>query len=309
MIRDRWTLLLFRGVERPVRQFSVSHLAARRVTLGAALFAVTILTLTAAALSEGSARVRANLLDRENQMLAAELDRIQSRVTSLESTLVTLTDRDGEVRALAGLDRLDDDVLRVGVGGPGLRTPESNPLFDLDEDLANAAFAASYDLSALERRVRLLSESMDEASDSLTAHRDLLESTPSILPTAGLLSSRFSLSRFHPIHNRPLPHEGIDVAAPRGTPILAAAKGTVLTAGWYAGLGQMVEIDHGYGSTTRYGHASNVLVRVGQRVGRGDIIAEVGRTGIATSSHLHYEVRVAGKAQNPMNYVLPGIIP
>jgi murein DD-endopeptidase MepM/ murein hydrolase activator NlpD len=71
----------------------------------------------------------------------------------------------------------------------------------------------------------------------------------------------------------------------------------------------MVEIDHGYGYTTRYGHASTLLVRVGETVERGDVIARVGNTGLSTASHLHYEVRVNGQPQNPMNYVLPDVVP
>ena len=83
----------------------------------------------------------------------------------------------------------------------------------------------------------------------------------------------------------------------------------MVRAGWVSGYGQTVDIDHGFGFTTRYGHASKLLVRPGQAVVRGDIIAQVGSTGLATSSHLHYEVRLNGQPQNPMNYVFPGIVP
>ena len=76
-----------------------------------------------------------------------------------------------------------------------------------------------------------------------------------------------------------------------------------------SGYGLMVEVDHGYGYTTRYGHASRVLVKVGQKVKRGERIALVGSTGIATSPHLHYEVRVRGRPQNPMNFVISGAVP
>ena len=83
-----------------------------------------------------------------------------------------------------------------------------------------------------------------------------------------------------------------------------------MRSGWETGYGQMVEIDHGYGYTTRYGHASRLLVRVGQEVKRGDVIALVGNTGIATSAHLHYEVRQEGKPVNPLlNHVITGAIP
>jgi murein DD-endopeptidase MepM/ murein hydrolase activator NlpD len=105
----------------------------------------------------------------------------------------------------------------------------------------------------------------------------------------------------HPIHNQVLPHEGIDVSAPMGTPILAAAKGRVAFAGQRDGYGLVVEIDHGFGYVTLYGHASRALVTRGQQVARGDLIAQVGRSGIATSPHLHYEVRVNDRPVNPLS--------
>jgi murein DD-endopeptidase MepM/ murein hydrolase activator NlpD len=210
---------------------------------------------------------------------------------------------------VAGLDAIEDDVLEVGVGGPGLRTPESHPLHPLDPDLGEQAFAITYDLNALERRARLLVESMSDAADSLAVHAKLLSAIPSILPTPGRLSSRFSASRPHPVNNRALPHEGIDLSAPRGSAIFASANGRVVEAGNYAGYGLMVEIDHGFGFTTRYGHASKLLVRAGQEVKRGEVIAQVGSTGIATGPHLHYEVRLNGRPQNPMNYVLAEAVP
>ncbi|NIP59406.1 MAG: peptidoglycan DD-metalloendopeptidase family protein, partial [Gemmatimonadetes bacterium] len=112
-----------------------------------------------------------------------------------------------------------------------------------------------------------------------------------------------------PIHHRPLPHQGVDIAAEKGTPIMAAAKGTVITATWVSGYGQTVEIDHGYGFVTLYGHGSEILVRRGQKVERGDVIARVGDTGITTSPHLHYEIRVGGQPVNPLNYVFAASIP
>ena len=201
------------------------------------------------------------------------------------------------------------EILEVGIGGPGSATPEGRPLWAQDSTLSKAAFAVEYDLGALERRARLLSSSLSEASDSLEAHRDLLLATPSILPAAGLLSSRFAASRMHPIHHRALPHEGVDISAPQGTPILAAAKGKVVFSGWRSGWGNTVEIDHGYGYLTRYAHASKILVRRGQEVTRGEVIAHVGSTGISTSSHLHYEVRINGRAVNPLNYVIGTVLP
>ena len=309
MTHKRWTLLVVRDEADPVRQIELSTGRIRRwaISAGAVLFGV--FALAAWIGTGGVARWEARSVRAQNELLTEELAELRDRISGFEGTLSDLSERDRQMRSLAGLQGIDAQILEVGIGGPGLTTPESTPLWDVDPEMASETFAAAWDLSALERRARLLSESFDVVSDSLAAHRDLLESTPSILPTSGYLSSRFSNARLHPIHGRELPHEGIDIAAPRGTPILAAAKGTVIRAGWVAGYGQMVEIDHGFGYTTRYGHSSELLVRVGQEVERGAMIARVGATGIATSSHLHYEVRVDGVPQNPMNFVLPEVVP
>ena len=113
-----------------------------------------------------------------------------------------------------------------------MSVPESHPLYAVDESLGKTAFAVTYDLNALERRAHLLDESFAEAKESMVLHKDLLESVPSILPAgASRVSSKYSASRFHPIRNRAMPHEGIDFAAPRGSPIMAAAKGRVIRAG------------------------------------------------------------------------------
>ena len=309
MIGDRWTLLLLKGERSPIRQFSLSP---RLVHFCVGGLAVAFLTLSALATAVGIgsvARLEAARLAEQNEALTQELTSVQGRVNQLDSRLADLSEMDSRLRLLVGLDSIDEEVLQVGVGGPGLSGPESNPLWSVDSTLSKAAFAVGYDLNVLERRASLLKASLGEATDSLMAHRDLLESTPSILPTTGLLSSFFSKRRYHPIHHRPLPHEGIDIAARGGTPIFAAAKGTIVRVETMSGYGLMVEVDHGYGYTTRYGHASRVLVKVGQKVKRGERIALVGSTGIATSPHLHYEVRVRGRPQNPMNFVISGAVP
>jgi murein DD-endopeptidase MepM/ murein hydrolase activator NlpD len=309
MTEKKWTLLLFGDDPDGIRQFTLSVRFLRMVGGGLAAFTLVVLTLSALLVVNGASRIRTRQLARENALLTRELQRFQDRVDGLEQTVAGLGEQDRRIRLLAGMDATDEEVLEVGIGGPGLATPEAHSLWSVDSVVSKAAFAVEYDLNALERRALLLTESLAEASDSLMAHWDLLEHTPSILPAPGVLSSRFSTSRFHPIYHQALPHEGVDISAPRGTPILAAAKGTVTQAEWVAGLGYTVEIDHGYGYVTRYGHASRLLVTRGQEVTRGEVIAQVGSTGISTSPHLHYEVRVGGVAVNPMNYVIGSFLP
>ena len=303
------TLLLLGENQEGIRQFTVSPRVVRWIAGGFGAFSLFVLVVAGFLLFSGGAFVRANSLARENALLSSELRQFRSRVDGLEETIAHLGEQDSRFRRLAGLDAMDEEILEVGVGGPGSGTPEGRPLWALDSALSNEAFTVQYDLSALERRARLLTASLSEASDSLSSYEDVLAATPSIWPTAGVLSSRFTTSRVHPIYHRALPHEGVDISASRGTPILASANGTVTFAGWKSGLGNTVEIDHGYGYVTLYGHASKLLVRRGQKVERGQVIANVGSTGISTSPHLHYEVHVGGVAVNPMNYVIQRVLP
>jgi len=305
MIGDRWTFLLVRDGLSTVKQYSLSS-RLLRILVGGGLVAVLILIGYAVTIGvDGYARLQSAQLDTRNTVLQDELRQFQTRVDHLESTLNRIAQNDARFRSIAGLESIDSEVLQAGVGGPGLVGPEAHSLWTIDPSISENLFEVSYDLNQLERRARLLSSSLAEATDSVLAHRDLLESTPSILPTPGWLSSSYSESRMHPIHNRPLPHPGVDISAPKGTSIYAAAKGRVIRAGWVVGYGLTIEIDHGFGYVTLYGHASELVASQNEEVQRGDVIGRVGSTGIATSPHLHYEVRVQGIAQNPANFILP----
>ncbi|MDH3269778.1 MAG: M23 family metallopeptidase [Gemmatimonadota bacterium] len=308
MAGDRWTFLVMRGQDDPVRQYSISARTIRFLVGVSAVSVVAVIASAAILATDAVVRLEAQNLEARNEVLEAELSDFQERIGDLEQTLDQVAANDAHFRNLAGLEIIDPEVLEAGVGGPGLGMPESSPLWATDPATTKSVFATSYDLSALERRARLLSESLDEATDSVLAHRNLLEATPSILPARGWLSSRFSQSRMHPVHNRPLPHEGVDISAPTGTPILAAAKGRVKRSGWIVGYGMTVEIDHGYGFTTLYGHASKLIAQVGDEVLRGDVIAQVGSTGITTAPNLHYEVKVNGVAQDPSRFILPDYV-
>ena len=308
MIGDRWTFLLVRDGHSTIKQYALSS-RRLQVLVGGGLLAAIILIGYAVIIGvDGYARLRSAQLDTRNTVLQDELQEFQMRVDHLESTLNQIAQDDARFRSIAGLESIDSEVLQAGIGGPGLVGPEAHSLWTIDPSISENLFEVSYDLNQLERRARLLSSSLEEATDSLLAHRDLLESTPSILPTPGWLSSSYSESRMHPIHNRPLPHPGVDISAPKGTSIYAAAKGKVIKAGWIVGYGLTIEIDHGFGYVTLYGHASELVASQGEEVQRGDVIARVGSTGIATSPHLHYEVRVQGIAQNPANFILPDYV-
>jgi murein DD-endopeptidase MepM/ murein hydrolase activator NlpD len=123
-----------------------------------------------------------------------------------------------------------------------------------------------------------------------------------IAPTSGRRSSGFGMRR-HPVLGSTRMHNGIDIAAPTGTPIRASASGTVVSASSMRGYGNTVIIDHGGGFSTLYGHCSRLFVRAGQRVNQGDRIAAVGSTGLSTGPHLHFEIRINGRPVNPASYL------
>ena len=121
-------------------------------------------------------------------------------------------------------------------------------------------------------------------------------------PVRGQVTSKFG-NRVHPMFKTKSQHSGIDIAAPSGTPVKAAASGEVLYVGWMRGYGQVIILDHGRNITTVYAHLSSTQVSDGQVIRAGNVIGRVGKTGNATGFHLHFEVRVNGKIQNPLNYL------
>lgn len=307
MPERRWTLVVVphgAGGSRTV-QFSLRAVkiivGALAVLVGATVFSGFSVVSKTVDLS------RLERLERRNDALAQEIDRARESLGHLQDTLTAIARRDEQVRLLAGLDPIDPDVLQAGIGGPAGASSEHRQLLESSAS-GLRALEVSTDLAALLRRADLVAASFNEVVDSLQTHKTLLERTPSIMPTAGWLTSRFSRERFHPIYHEARPHQGIDVAAPAGTPIVAPADGRVTDVRTGIGYGKMLTIDHGNGLVTRYAHCSQILVKVGQRVRRNDRIALVGKTGIATAPHLHYEVIVSGRPVDPWNYVLPNII-
>jgi murein DD-endopeptidase MepM/ murein hydrolase activator NlpD len=291
-----------------VRSFQVSSSSVRAV-----LSAVLLAVLLGGSFSVGffikqSQHLRAVRLQRENVLLAAEVDAMRGRMQNLSASLDVLSEKGERYRLIAGLPADDGGAQALDRAASGLLPGAS--LGRLDPGVGRKIFAASYDLDALTQRTNRLRSSMDEAIRTLSRNTARLEATPSIAPADGPLSSPFTSSRKHPVLRISRPHKGIDIAAQVGDPILAPAKGVVRYSGFRSGgYGNMVEIDHGFGYVTRFAHCSKLLVKEGETVERGEKIAEVGATGLTTGPHLHYEVEVAGKQVDPLDYIVADVIP
>jgi murein DD-endopeptidase MepM/ murein hydrolase activator NlpD len=303
MARRRWTFVIVAEGEANGRQYRLPR-EVIRLTIALALLLVAAVSSAVTGLvmggGEGGAAVR---LTRRNQLLRNELSQLNSQLDTLRNSVAELQRRDRAFRLIAGLEPITGDVQEVGIGGPDGQSAETRPLWPTDPDAARQAYALSVDLGSLIRRARLLAFSWREAEDSLIEYRERLEFTPSIMPTVGYISSGFSAARMHPILDRPRAHTGLDIVAPYGSPIVAAARGRISYVGQEDGYGLTVEIDHGRGMVTRYAHASRALVKRGQQVARGDTIALVGRSGLAAGPHVHYEVMVNGEPKNPRYYI------
>ena len=183
------------------------------------------------------------------------------------------------------------DLKRPNLGGPlVLEAPknEADLKKNIEQLMAEIEFQTEY-LDALEARIL-----------QKGVYKDML---PNSSPVNAAYNSSSYGWREDPFTGHRAFHEGLDFTANTGTPIYAAADGVVSVAGPHGGYGKMVQVEHGSGLQTRYAHASKILVKVGQRVAKGEVIAHVGNTGRSTGPHLHYEIRLHGNALDPRKYL------
>jgi murein DD-endopeptidase MepM/ murein hydrolase activator NlpD len=274
-----WTVVVVPSGSDAPHTLEITERAIRRVLwcLGGAA-AIALIAAGVMAIRLSNMPMFAALMTPADRQIAE----MRTHMAELRDTIAAIDKRNEEIRLLAGLP---------------------------DQDPGTTAAQIPLDVDTLIERANVLSASFAAVSTTLSKNNERMSATPSIMPTRGWLSSQFSMARFHPILHRTRPHEGIDVAAPYGAPVVAPAAGTVTRISHQTGYGLVLDIDHGNGIATKYAHLSRVAVRAGQRVTRGQAIAAVGNSGLSTGPHLHYEVHVSGKVVDPLTYVLPGAIP
>jgi murein DD-endopeptidase MepM/ murein hydrolase activator NlpD len=234
---------------------------------------------------------------------AAQSDQIASlneQVGEFQQQIQRLKEFDVKLRIIANLENAEETDSFLGVGGisPSTREP-----WEETEAEAKDLQRMKADLDRLSTEAEFREKSFQELYSFLEGKKRELACTPAIWPARGWLTSRFGY-RIDPFTGLRQLHEGIDIANRLGSPIIAPADGVVARVYNNFGFGLMVEVNHGYGIVTRYGHLSKSYVKVGQRVNRGERIAAIGKTGRATGPHLHYEVRLNGVPLNPQNYIL-----
>ena len=249
---------------------------------------------------------------RENVSRIRELRVLRNRVTQQDLTLYNLNEKfeslETEVERLRTLDARVKSLAKVtekllpgsgkkgraaGVGGA--ETPEISAANRLDRLL---------DLRCEQLRESVLADvrNLETVCEKLDQRRIFLESRPALWPVRGILTSAFGV-RLSPFTETQVFHEGLDIEAPAGAPVRAAAGGKVLRSGYEALYGNILVVDHGNGFRTGYAHLAERLVATGDSVQKGDLIGKVGDTGRTTGPHLHYEVRVNGLPVNPTRFL------
>ncbi len=270
------------------------------VFLGVAVFAV----LAFGTYATPKERLQAQMIGKlkTNQKL------LNKRISDASSTLQNLVALDDSLyRTMLGEKALNSSIRQAGTGG-------SNKYEDLERtDTPKEILESFKNLDKLVAKMNVQESSYKDLFKKSLANMDRLQHLPAIIPVANWdlkrIGSGFSPRRFHPILNRWRPHKGIDLVASTGTHIYSSANGRVKEVRYSDSFGKMVEIDHGFGLVSLYAHMSKQNVKVGEQVKRGQIIGEIGSTGLSGGPHLHYEVHLNGVEVDPVKYFFNDLSP
>ncbi|MEO0123497.1 MAG: M23 family metallopeptidase [candidate division WOR-3 bacterium] len=243
--------------------------------------------------------IKQNIAEEQHRDLSKRIEELKNRITALRRALSDQITIDNKQRNFLQLASIHPDIWSMGIGGSNLPKRSTN-LSIYNAKLIESLYES---IDVLKGQAKLREKSICELENKISQNFDLWRHIPSINPVPGAeISSGFGY-RVDPFEKDVRMHEGVDFSASRGTPVYATGDGIVVFADWNMGYGYVVDIDHGYGFVTRYAHLSKILVKEGETVKRGQIIARVGGTGRAICPHLHYEVIVAGIKVNPINYI------
>lgn len=246
-------------------------------------------------------------LRKENKLLQTQYEVLSLRLNNALEVLDDIQQRDENLyRAIFQAESIPESVRKSGFGG-------SNRYEHLME-LSNPELVVSTTkkMDMLRKQLYVQSNSLEELIALGKNQEERSKCIPAIQPISNKDLRRTASGygvRIDPIYRTPRFHSGMDFSAKVGTEIYATGNGVVTFAGWKQGYGNCLMIDHGYGYQTLYGHMSKYRARVGQRVTRGEVVGEVGNTGKSTGPHLHYEVIVKGRHDNPSKYYYMDLTP
>ncbi len=247
------------------------------------------------------------LLRKENKLLQTQYEVLSLRLNNTLEVLEDIQQRDENLyRAIFQAESIPESVRKSGFGGSN----RYEHLMNLSNSELLVATTRKMDI--LTKQLYVQSNSLEELIEIGKTQEDRARCIPAIQPISNKDLTRTASGygmRIDPIYRTPRFHSGMDFSAKVGTDVYATGDGVITFAAWKQGYGNCVMIDHGYGYQTLYGHLSKFRARVGQKVTRGQVIGLVGNTGKSTGAHLHYEVMVRGRYDNPAKYYFMDLTP
>jgi murein DD-endopeptidase MepM/ murein hydrolase activator NlpD len=298
MANRSYTVLVLTDAASPPRKL---HISKSVVGMLASVAAVAFIGFTFFVYEYVNLNVR--LLElKQLRREAGEHNLMAEKIRRLEGEISKVRELDQRVRAAIGLDKSEARPVILAQGGADAETREA--LWDaVGPSTGRLMDWVMGDLTTLAQEIVSREQSLRELQTHLDKKTAVLAATPTILPIKGLVTAGYGF-RKSPFTGKREFHEGMDIAAPHGTPVVATADGIVRFAGPAGSYGNVVFLDHGHGFATAYGHNGTIRVHARQRVRRGEVIAYVGNTGRTTGPHVHYEVHLDGVASNPMKYAV-----
>lgn len=246
-------------------------------------------------------------LSEEKRNIQAQYKVLDRQFDEIQAVLTDMQERDDNLyRVVFQADPIPLAVRK----GTSANTEYYQQLLDMTN--SEIVVSTTRKMNEIKKKLYIQSKSYDELVKLAKNKEKMLLHIPAIQPVLNKDLTRMASGygwRMDPVYHTRRFHEGMDFTAPVGADIFATGNGTVVAAGWQQGYGNCVQINHGYGYLTLYGHMSAIKVRVGQQVKRGDVIGLVGNTGKSTGPHLHYEVHLKGKPMNPQNYYFLDLSP
>ena len=239
----------------------------------------------------------------ENETLKNKLFTISNQYSILNKQVDSLSRHDKELRLAADLAPISDEEKKLGIGGGSF---DNSLDFLRDESSFKLKKALSF-VDEVARKIEFEKSQYNEIGNKLNENKKLFECIPAIKPCTGTVGLHGFGMRLHPILGIRRMHDGIDIITDRGTPVHASGDGKIEFVGYRGGYGLCIEIDHGFGYQSVYAHLSKALVKRGERVKRGEVIAKTGSSGLATGPHLHYEVHHNGVYENPTGFFFDNI--
>ena len=318
---DACTIVIFRGAKSAPLRFSFSGPTVKRMKiLGLGLLLAQGLFLTHYVI-QSSQVWELGILREETAMLRGQTTSFSVSLEDLKRRMMSMKEVNQRLRIMLGIQDQRPADMMSGKGGSEVPMDGGQPLQTAppvvqltgvqdpppSEAAPNGgkslAEKVQQDIAWLQRHSAVEERILEELIEAAKDKSARWAATPSIWPVRGWVTSGFG-ARISPFTNQLAMHDGLDIGAPPNTPVQCPAHGYVTSAGFDAKMGNVVLIDHGYGIQTEYGHLAKILVRQGQRVKRGDVVALVGSTGHSTGPHLHYMVKLKGQTVNPHNYIL-----